>query len=197
MKTLIVYAHPNPKSFCHTLVRCAEEELEKREMDYLLRDLYLLEFDAILAGDDFFAAPGEALSKDIVKEQQFVSEADLLVFIYPIWWFSMPAILKGWVDRVFSEGFAFAFEGKKGPVGLLKGKRAALFNTTGGSEALYTQHGYRDSMLTTIDKGIFRSCGIDVVQHRFFYAVPASSPEDRAQMIVDFRNDLARLLDQR
>ncbi len=187
MKALLVYAHPNPKSFNHAVLEAVKEEFAAAGVAFDVRDLYALSMDPVLKAEDFLAIREGKPLADVAKEQRFVKEADLLVVIHPVWWFSLPAILKGWIDRVFSAGFAYAY-GKNGPEGLLKGKKVALFSTTGGSEKDYDTYGFKGAIRTAVDNGIFGFCGMEVILHHFMHAVPAVSQEEREAMLVQVRH---------
>lgn len=184
MNHLIVYAHPNPKSFNHAILSAVEENLKKAGREFLVRDLYALKFSPVLAPSDFAAFHEGNTPDDIKREQEFITSADRIVVIHPIWWFGMPAMLKGYIDRVFAHGFAYSV-GPDGPKGLLSGKKVSIINTTGGDEATYSKYGFRDALARTIENGVFGFCGMEVVQHKFFYAVPTSTDEQRKRMLEE------------
>lgn len=184
MKYLIVYAHPNPKSFNHAIKEKIESRLKKEGAQYDVRDLYELGFDPVLKGSDFAGFKQGKPSEDIKREQEFIKNADTLMFIHPVWWFGQPAVLKGYIDRVFSFGFAYTAD-EKGLRGLLNGKKAVILNTTGGSEADYKEKGFKDALGKTMDIGTFGLCGIEVKLHKFFYAVPAVSNDAREKMLQE------------
>lgn len=107
------------------------------------------------------------MPEDIAVEQEQIKWADVIIFVYPVWWTGLPAMLKGYVDRVFSYGFAYQYvEGN--PVGLLEVKKALLFSTTGAANEIYEQIGMHNSMKQTTDQGIFGFTGIKVIDHVFF-----------------------------
>lgn len=182
MDYLIVYAHPNPKSFNRAVRDKIEHLLEQGNRSYAVRDLYSLRFDPVLSANDFFSFSQGTLPQDIKQEQVFVRQAQALIFIHPVWWYAMPALLKGYIDRVFSHGFAFRMQ-DGGVQGLLTGKKVYIFNTTGMGEEVYRAQGYHAAMLKAIDDGIFRLCGMEVVLHKFMYGVPAAGDEGRQAML--------------
>ncbi len=184
MKYLVIYAHPNPKSFNHAIKEKVEARLKREGAQYDVRDLYELGFDPVLKGSDFMGFKQGKPPEDIMREQDFIKNADTLIFIHPVWWFGQPAVLKGYIDRVFSFGFAYTSD-EKGLRGLLNGKKAVILNTTGGSEADYKDNGFKDALGKTMDIGIFGLCGIKVILHKFFHAVPAVSNEAREEMLQD------------
>lgn len=102
MNHLIVYAHPSTSSFSSAILDEIKECSVKKECKTEVRDLYAIAFDPILKAADFEGLCGGETPEDIKREHSYIEWADLITFIYPIWWASMPAILKGYIDRVFS-----------------------------------------------------------------------------------------------
>jgi len=184
VKYLIVYAHPDPKSFNRAILGAVESRLKESGHSCDVRDLYALGFDPALSREELSSGGPKGAPDDAERERAYVAGADALVFIYPIWWFGMPAILKGYVDRVFSEGFAFADEGGRFE-GLLGGKKAFIINTTGAPRKILDRMGYLDAMRTAIDAGIFGFCGMEVVEHRYFFAVPGADETARRTMLEE------------
>jgi NAD(P)H dehydrogenase (quinone) len=116
-----------------------------------------------------------------------VSWAEGLVFVYPVWWFGLPAALKGWIDRVFLQGFAFAFTAE-GPKGLLRHKKALVLNTTGGPEENYDAAKAKEIYIRPMTDGTLRFCGIPDVQHKTFFAVPYVPQGVREAMLAEARD---------
>lgn len=193
MKSLIVYTHPNPESYNHAVLKAVEEELGKSGNTVIVRDLYAGNWDPVLKGVDFQSLAEGKVLPDVEKEQLFIRDAELLVFVSPVWWFSMPAILKGYIDRVFSSGFAFRYT-DQGPEGLLKDKKVLIFSTTGGDEKTYAQYGFRDAIGKTQDAGIFGFCGMEVLERKFLYGVPFVSHERRVEMLEEVRRTVRKHL---
>ncbi len=187
MKAVILYAHPNSQSFNHAVLDVVLEELEKQGVEGTVRDLYALEFDPVLKGGDLAAVRAGEPMDDVRREQAHLAAADLLVVIHPIWWYGMPSVMKGYVDRVFSYGFAYG-PGPEGPVGLLKGKKIVVLNTTGGSEEAYRQAGFDQTLRSMMGQGIYGFCGLETILHHFFFAVPSVTPESRSAMLEELRH---------
>lgn len=140
MKTLTVYAHPNVEGHCSTILKNVETELKERKEKYEILDLYKIKFDPVLHEDELYSSGKKKEYPDVKQMQKKIKESDNLIFIYPIWWNNYPAILRGFIDRVFVSGFAFRYEKKLGnmvPVGLIKGKKATIFTTSGGSGLIF------------------------------------------------------------
>lgn len=187
MDHLIVFAHPNPKSFGNSIVETIEKVSKEKGDIVNIRNLYDIGFNPVLKPSDFEAAQNGSTPEDIRTEQEFIRTADVISFVYPVWWTGLPAILKGYVDRVFSYGFAYeAVDGT--PVGLLKGKRGLLFSTTGSTNEAYTKSGMHASMKQTTDEGIFGFSGIEVVNHAFFGAVPYLPEKALEDYLIEVEN---------
>ena len=186
MKYLIVYAHPNQQSFNHAIRETIAEELGNNKREFRVRDLYKSGFNPVLGAEDFAEMQKGSVSPDVRAEQDYIRTADIIVFIYPLWWSGLPAILKGYIDRVFTEGFAYRIT-ETGIEGLLKGKRIFLVTTTGASKKDYEESGSFESMGRVIDIGIFQLCGIDLIEHTYFSSVPYIADSDRKQMLDALR----------
>jgi NAD(P)H dehydrogenase (quinone) len=184
MNNLIVFAHPNPKSFGKGIVDAVVKASKEKGANVKVRDLYEIGFDPILKPSDFTTFQSGKVPEDILVEQEHIKWADAIIFVYPVWWTSFPAMLKGYVDRVFSYGFAY--ESVDGvPKGLLKGKKALLFCTTGASHEVYAANGMHNSMKQTTDQGIFNFSGIEEVKHTFFSSVPYVTDEIRKDYLEE------------
>jgi NAD(P)H dehydrogenase (quinone) len=138
MKHLVVYAHPHPESFNHAIMETIVQTLENKGHEVVVRDLYALDFQPVLKPEDTDAMKSGHIPEDIKTEQEFITQSDVITFIYPIWWAGLPAIIKGYVDRVFSYGYAYAY-GEEGIIQLLKGKKGLIINTHGALNILRSQ----------------------------------------------------------
>lgn len=167
MKHLIIYAHPNKDSLNHSIKEKVLEQLNKNNHQVEVRDLYKLGFNPIVTMDDMNGWYTGKVSSDVAKEQQYILWADIITSIYPIWWAGLPAMMKGYIDRVFSYGFAFKYtEGVQ--QGLLNGKKAVIINTQGKSLEEYESIGMDKALKVTSDKCTFEYCGFSVEDHIFF-----------------------------
>lgn len=183
-KTLIVMAHPNPDSFNQAIKEHLVAELEAQNHQVRVRDLYALGFDPVLSLEElqrYDSQEGE-VPADVQVEQDEILWADNLVFIYPTWWWSMPAVMKGYFDRVFLPGFAFSAD-EQGIKGLLTGKKAWIVQTTGSDQAYIEENGLDRMVKTPMEIGLFNFCGIELVDHRLLAAVPFVTDEERKVML--------------
>ena len=110
MHLLTVYAHPRLECFTHAVAQALLEGVATNGHTSEFADLYREGFEPRFAEPDFAQFSGLAVPHDIAREQARVDRADGLALVFPIWWWSFPAILKGWIDRVFSEGWAYRFD---------------------------------------------------------------------------------------
>ncbi|MEH2245144.1 NAD(P)H-dependent oxidoreductase [Nostoc sp.] len=185
MNVLIVYAHPNPNSFNHAILDSVVTGLKEADHTPKIKDLYTLSLKITLDAEDLEQIVNGKTPDDILKEQQDILWAEGLIFIYPIWWYDRPAILKGWIDRVFLQGFAFDTDAD-GIKGLLIHKKAIIFQTTGGTEAMFTHIGTdKDVFRHTMMEGTLQFCGIQNIIYKPFYGVPHISQADREQMLSE------------
>lgn len=186
---LIVHAHPEPKSLTSALKDAAATTLASQGHAVQVSDLYASHWKAVADRSDFLeparlerlsylaesrhAYASRTQSRDIEDEQRKLLWADAVLFTFPLWWFSMPAILKGWVDRVFAYGFAYGVGvhggkrwGDRYGEGTLSGRRAMLAITIGGREAHYGARGVNgrlDDVLWPIQHGILFYPGLSVL----------------------------------
>lgn len=187
MNNLVIFAHPNEKSFGKAMVDSVVKASEEKGAEVRVRNLYEIGFDPILKPEDFAAFQSGKIPEDIAAEQEYIKWADIITFVYPVWWTSLPAILKGYVDRVFSYGFAYEYV-DGAPNGLLKGKKGLLFSTTGTPDAIYSENGMHSSIKQTTDQGIFNFTGIEEVVHTFFGGVPHVTEEVRKGYLQEVEN---------
>ena len=148
------------------------------DTDIILRDLYEIGFDPVLKAEDFLAFRKGKVPDDIAIEQEYIKWADLITFIYPIWWANMPAMLKGYCDRVLQHGFAYNMTDNGYPVPLLSGKKVIIINNMGHDYESYKKSGVLDAIILNTDDATFDFCGMDVLEHHFF-GKAASAPREQ------------------
>lgn len=176
LNTLVVYCHPNPQSFNHAILETVTKELTGKKHPYRVSDLYDMGWNPILGTEDFAKLMAGQAAPDVLKEQEDVRWAELLIFIFPIWWLERPAMLKGWFERVFSAGFAYRMN-MQGLVGLLTDKKALIITTSGGD--CQVMGGTLKALKTTVFDGTLGFAGITDIQHMNCFAVPTVSDEER------------------
>lgn len=186
MKILTVLAHPKRNSFTGALLD--EFTTSAQAAGHLIStvDLYAEGFDPCYNLADVAVYEGDGVVPDeIAAQQKRIMEAEALAFFFPVWWWSMPAILKGWVDRVFTNGFAFTYQDGVSS-GLLNHSKAALFCPAASDQGLYRRYGYHGAFQRQIDTGILGFCGITDVETHIFPEVDDSA-EARAKHLAHTR----------
>lgn len=164
MHILVVMAHPAGPSLTRSVASAIVNAGAALGHTVELVDLVAEGFDPVFGPADHaaFTAAG-ATPPDVRQEQQRIDRADHLVLVHPVYWWSMPAVLKGWIDRVFVSGWAFEEGADGGIVKKLGRLNVHLIALAGASVATYAKHGYRNAMRAQIDHGIFDFCGATVV----------------------------------
>ena len=186
MKHLIIYSHPNPKSFNHAILETYEAALKEAGHEVRVRDLYAESYDPVLKGEELAIMAEGKIPESMKEEQVHVAWADVLTFVYPLWWAGPPAIAKGYMDRVFSAGFAYTF-GPDGLVRLLSDKQVATIVTIGDTMENYGEKGFFKAMDLLMDEITFDFSGIRPIWHKYFGSVPLVSDDERKQMLEEVR----------
>jgi len=167
MNILYIYAHPNTNTFTSQILETSIEEARLAGHNTEVRDLYRLGFNPVLQPADFAGSRSGNLPQDIQQEQELIKTADMLIFIYPVWWGGMPAILKGYIDRIFLSGFAYIHNDLIHQ-GLLSGKKAMVLCTQGSPLEEYAGNGMTEAITRINETGIFDFVGLKPVTQRFY-----------------------------
>ena len=158
VSTLIVTAHPDPASLTHVAANRLRELIG--EGDAVVADLAAEGFDPRFTAGDRADYVSRSQSDPVVAaEQRRVDAADHLVLVFPVYWWSMPALLKGWIDRVFIGGWAFGFDEADRIVPRLGRLTVHLLPVSGTEEESFERHGYRTSLSTQLEHGVIDYCG--------------------------------------
>ena len=193
MNHLVITCHPRPSSFTRAIADTVEAVSEALGHETKSRDLYALGFEPVLRATDLDALTAGNLPPDVRHEQEFLLWADILTLVYPVWWAGMPALLKGYVDRVLCPGFVFERLGSPAS-GPLAGKKVLIFNTTGAPSSFYADQGMHQAMSTITDTGIFEVCGMEVLHHAFFGGVTTVGDEKRRSYLANVEAITSRYL---
>jgi NAD(P)H dehydrogenase (quinone) len=204
MRIFIVHAHPEAKSFNGAMTRAAIEALQAAGHELMVSDLYAMGFNPVSDRGNFttvhdpnyyrqqaeeaHAAKFDGFTKELQQEMDKLFWCDVLILQFPLWWFGLPAILKGWVDRVFASGGRIYGGGKWYDRGVFAGKRAMCSVTIGGGPPIYSEHGLNgpiSTILYPINHGILYFVGFAVIEPFLVHAPARMSDEER-------RRELAR-----
>lgn len=227
-KYLLVAWHPEPQSMCMSVHRASVEALTAAGHEVQTSDLYAMKFNPVSGPENFSekhvrakeaffkqqaeeikAAVDGTFAPDVAAEQAKLAWADVVVFQFPIWWFSMPAVMKGWVDRVLAMGVSYGTvrglpgtEGGQGGKfydnGVYKGKRAIVSITTGGPEVCYTAdltsfNGDINGVLRPIHRGILHFCGFSVLAPHVVWAAAHGTDEERKVKLAEWATRVVTL----
>jgi putative NADPH-quinone reductase len=186
VKILVILGHSQPGSFNHALAAAVVSTLEENGHEVVFHDLQAEGFDPVLPPEEI--ASNGAVEPEIVRHCAELAAAEGIVVIHPDWWGQPPAILKGWIDRVFRPEIAYRFlDGDSGegiPEGLLKAKTAVVLNTS-NTEPKREQAVFGDPLEILWKNCVFDFCGVGDVRRRNFGVVVTSTGEERAAWLAE------------
>ena len=211
MKVFVVYWHPEPQSFNGAMFRTACEAIAGAGYEVRTSNLHEMRFDPVSSRKNFttvkdpnyfkqqieemHATEMNSFSAEIVFEMEKIEWCDLMIWQFPLWWFGLPAALKGWVDRVFAMGRIYNFEHIYG-TGFFRGKRALLSLTTGGPEEAYREGGFNGdiaAILRPIHRGMLQFVGFDVLAPQIVYAPVRMTDEQRQHYMTAYAKRLKEI----
>lgn len=167
MHHAVIVAHPNPDSFNLAMARAYAAAAQAQGDTVALRDLYRMDFDPRLGAGEIPGPSGFQAGADVVAERAALSPVDVFVFVYPLWFNAPPAMLKGYLDRVFGMGFGYG-PGPEGNRPLLRGRRMISLSSSGAPQAWMRQTGMWDATRKLFDEHFSGVCGLTVVDHLHF-----------------------------
>ena len=211
MRALIVFAHPEPASFGAAMRQQAQQALRRSGYEVQVSDLYAMRFDPVsdrrnfrsrldpqrlrLQEEELHAAEVGGFAPELRAEMDKLLACDLLCLVFPIWWLGMPAILKGWVDRVFACGVAYG-GGRRFDTGVLRGKRALCIVSVGGPERAYGDAGdYApiETVLYPVHRGVLEFSGFEVLPPFVVYAPSRMTSAQREATLARLHERLSAL----
>lgn len=164
MKTLVVVAHPRTESLTSSLTKKIVEGLAHTGHEYEILDLYAEKFNPLLLPIDEpeFGDPNKMYSEEVQREMERIKKHDAIIFVFPVWWHSIPAILKGYIDRVFNNGFAYGTS--KLPIDKIRWVALAADSRYG-----FKKRGYQLMMEHQLNIGIADYVGVPDSEIHFLY----------------------------
>lgn len=211
MKIFIVYYHPEPQSFNGALLATAVSTLEGVGHEVKISNLHELNFNPVSGRHNFntvkdsgffkqqieelHATEIQGFSPDIEEELRKVEWCDLMIWQFPLWWFGLPAPLKGWVDRVFAMGRTYG-DGKFYDNGIFKSKKALLSLTTGGPKEAYLPGGFNgdiNGILRPIHRGMLEFVGFKILVPNISWSPAHLSEEERTAILKQYQNRLTSI----
>jgi NAD(P)H dehydrogenase (quinone) len=191
MKHAVILAHPAADSLNAMIARTDLEALRSLGQEVLERDLYALGFDPCLKAEEIPGPDAPRFGKDVVSERALLADVDVFAFVYPLWFNAPPAILKGYVDRVFSMGFGFesTFGGTAPKLG---GKRLISFTTSGAPDFWVRDTGALDTLRRLFDDHLAGVCGFTVLDHVNFGGMVSGLRQDVFDEVIEHTRATAR-----
>jgi NAD(P)H dehydrogenase (quinone) len=188
MQHLVVVCHPKRQSFVQSIAKAYGDALKSEGHSVVVRDLYRAHFDPLLGEAEL---NGRTPAR-IRREQRYIAEAAAIAFFFPVWWGYMPAMLKGYLDRVFSQGFAYEADADN-MAPLLSGKKAMVFTSSGADMTYLRRSKQWQAMRLLLDDHFLALCGIDLLEHIHFPTVtPDMTEKAVAKHLVRVRGAVAQ-----
>lgn len=211
MKVFIVYAHHEPKSFNAALLQQSVETLKAQGHEVQVSDLYAMGFNPVAGPEDFalrrfpealqydreqkYAHEHDAFAEDIKAELDKLLWCDFLILQFPLWWWSLPGIMKGWIDRVFVNGVVYG-KGRRMDSGGLKGRRAMLAITTGCYPDMVAHDGLLGDLgvsLWHLHSGTLAYAGFKVLPPFTAWSIHYTTHEQRVRYLEDYAARLQQI----
>ncbi|MDD5362631.1 MAG: NAD(P)H-dependent oxidoreductase [Ignavibacteria bacterium] len=212
MNILIVHAHPESKSFSGALRDTAADFFKSSNCNVAISDLYSMNFNPVGSPRDLketstveyfdyqkeqlYGIKNNLLTDEIKNEMAKFLKADLIIYNFPLWWFSVPAIMKGWFDRVFAMGFAYGPGKGVYSTGTFRNKTSFLCITTGGAEFSYKESGVNgdiNKILFHVNHGMLNFVGMKVLPPFVVYGPSTFTEEEKKSKLIEYRNYLSKL----
>lgn len=177
MHLLTVFSHPYRDRYPAAVMDAFHEPFRQADHTIDVLDLHGEGFDPRFTASDHAHFWGGPIPPGIEDMHRRVEAADRLAFVFPVYWWSMPALMKGWIERVFTAGWAYQYgsgvadRGKAALHGLLPSLPTILIGIGGSKKTTYDRYGYDEAMRTQLDVGVFAYCGIDDVESHLVYDV--------------------------
>jgi NAD(P)H dehydrogenase (quinone) len=184
MKHAVIVAHPNPQSLTCAIAGAYAEAVKALGHESITRDLYRMDFDPCLKATEIPGAKGVGFHEEVTAERRILKDVDVFAFIYPFWFNAPPAMLKGYVDRVFSMYFGYE-PGPGGTTPLLEGKKLISFTTSGAPEAWVRDTGAMTALMTLFDSHLAGVTGLSIVDHVHNGGIVPGLPAETVDAILE------------
>lgn len=192
MTTLVVVSHSDPQSLTQHVARSTSDAIRNLGGDVDIADLHAENFDPRFSKDDVNLFRGKGTPPaDVVAEQDRIDRADDLILVFPMYWWSMPALLKGWIDRVFVSGWAYEFTPGSEFVKKLDRLTVHLIPVAGDDAESFERHGVYEAFQTQIERGIIEYCGATLGSTTFVHESDTKRRDTLAAEIQDLSESIA------
>lgn len=184
MKHVVILVHPNRHSFNATLAAAYATAAKLLGDQVLLRDLYGMDFKPALQEAEMPFSPNFHPGDDVFIERALIADADVFALVYPLWLNAPPAMLKGYLERVFGFGFAYGRGGRSSEP-LLTGKKLISITSSGAPTHWVQETGALDAIRTLFDRYFAQLCGLTVVDHLHFGGIVPGIRDDAVQRMAN------------
>jgi NAD(P)H dehydrogenase (quinone) len=184
MKHAVVFAHPNPKGFTGSMADAYVRAAGRRGHEVIVRDLYGMGFDPCLKLEEIPGAGPPKPGPDVAAERKLLGDVDVYALFYPFWFNSPPAMLKGYVERVFSMGFGYA-HGPGGMEPLLEGKKLISITSSGAPLAWVRDTGAWRAVREIFDEHLAEVCGFEILDHVHFGEITPGIRQDAVESCAE------------
>lgn len=183
MKIFLVVAHPRQGSLTHQAASAFARAAAAGGHEVETADLVAEDFDPVLREPDEpdWADPARVYSPAVRAEMARIERNEATVMLFPVWWWSVPAVLKGWIDRVWNNGWAYGSA-------TYPHRRALMIAIAGNTEESFRKRGYDEAMKVQLETGVLRYCGVEEARLEILYGALEGPGE--AQDIVRRAHDL-------
>lgn len=184
MKHAVIVAHPNSRSLTHSAGQAYAVAVRALGHQALVRDLYAIDFDPRLREAEIPHLSPPTPGRDVVAEREALADADVFAFVYPLWFNAPPAILKGYVDRIFCMGFGYGWT-PGGTEPLLDGRQLVSFTFSGAPDQWVHDTGALTGLVSTFDSHFARMCGLRLVDHVHTGGIVPNMTSEAVQDVLD------------
>lgn len=193
MNHLIIYVNPEDESFSHQILETVKDYSLEKGHKVEVRDLYAMNFNPVLSKEELQALEKDgSVPADVAKEHEYLDWAEVVTFIYPVWWM-IPAMMKGYFDRIFTYEYAYIYT-ESGPKGLLGDKKVFRLNPMGTHREVYEKNRLREGYESVIDEGIIQSTGMKVVESKLFGPSPRNNKELADKYLEEVKQIISKAL---
>lgn len=192
----VIVTHPRKRSFTMTMAAAFADAARDAGADVEVRDLYRLRFDPRLRADEMPDHPGDAVRADVARERAAIGSADIFAFFYPLWFNATPAMMKGYIDRVFSMDFGYSAVRDGGNQPMLGGRKMITFTSSGAPQDWVEASGAWSAMQKHFDAHFAAMTGMEIIGHHNFGGVGGGMRKDAVDRFRAVVEDRARRIVQ-
>jgi NAD(P)H dehydrogenase (quinone) len=194
VKHAVIVVHPRGRSFTRLMAQTYIEAVEALGHEVLVRDLYSMEFDPRLQADEMPGPEGATPQTEILIERTMLRDVDVFALFYPIWFGSPPAMLKGYIERVFGVGFGYGRIKGGGMEPMLTGRKLISFTSTGSENTWLVNSGSWEAVRKIFNERLTAACGLESLEHVNFGGVDFdTTPAQVEEAVAEVRSVVAEV----